>query len=131
MLDLGMFQELAEFYNPDVAETAPYIGIRKAIGVPEFDKYFKKFPPNKNNIICKEAFEEAVVAIKRNTHVLAERQIGKILKLKRAGWDINVFNATEAFRAVVEPGTGRNRAAIWEEQVLEPSFRIVKRFLEE
>ncbi|KAA0034562.1 adenylate isopentenyltransferase-like [Cucumis melo var. makuwa] len=131
MLQLGMFEELAEFYDPHTAETMPYTGIRKAIGVPEFDKYFKKNPPSKKSGIDREAFEEAVEAIKRNTHVLAERQIGKILKLKEAGWDINVLNATEAFRAVVEPGIGRNRKEIWEKEILEPSFRIVNRFLKE
>ncbi|XP_038893291.1 adenylate isopentenyltransferase [Benincasa hispida] len=130
MLQLGMFEELAEFYHPDTAETTPYTGIRKAIGVPEFDNYFKKYPPGQKNGINREAFEEAVDAIKRNTHVLAERQIGKILKLKGAGWDIHVLNATEAFRAVVQPGTGRNRKQIWEKQILKPSLRIVKRFLE-
>ncbi|CAK9316874.1 unnamed protein product [Citrullus colocynthis] len=131
MLQLGMFEELAEFYDPETAETTPYTGIRKAIGVPEFDRYFKKNPPGKKNGIHRAAFEEAVNAIKRNTHVLAERQIGKILKLKGAGWDMHVLNATDAFRAVVEPGTGRNRKEIWEKQILEPSLRIVKRFLEE
>ncbi|XP_023542044.1 adenylate isopentenyltransferase-like [Cucurbita pepo subsp. pepo] len=131
MLQLGMFEELAEFYDPTTAETASYSGIRKAIGVPEFDKYFKKYPPARNNKIHKSAFDDAVNEIKLNTHVLAKRQIGKILKLKQAGWDINVLNATAAFRAAVQPGNRMNREEIWKNQIWEPSLRIVNRFLEE
>lgn len=139
MLDSGMFDELAEFYDPDEDHHAPVrTGVRKAIGVPEFDRYFEKFGPGRRDRWTAEedrarrgAYEEAVRAIKDNTCQLAKRQIGKILRLKRSGWDLRRLDATEAFRAVMTSDSGERCTEIWERQVLEPSVKIVKRFLDE
>ncbi|XP_026430912.1 adenylate isopentenyltransferase-like [Papaver somniferum] len=55
MIDSGMFEELSKFYEcqeeEDEEETTPVCrtGIRKSIGVPEFERFFKLFPPGKNN----------------------------------------------------------------------------------
>ncbi|GKU90318.1 hypothetical protein SLEP1_g4322 [Rubroshorea leprosula] len=141
MLDSGMFEELARFYDP--AKEGYRVGIRKAIGVPEFDRYFQRYPPwekEENGGIPdegsdparKEAYEEAVREIKDNTCRLAKRQIGKILRLRGAGWDIRKVDATASFRAVMasdsrEKKDWRDR---WEREVMEPSVEIVKRFLE-
>ncbi|KAF2317784.1 hypothetical protein GH714_041097 [Hevea brasiliensis] len=43
MLDLGMFEELLEYFRRKDPANQP--GLRKAIGVPEFDQYFKNHPP--------------------------------------------------------------------------------------
>ncbi|GLU04734.1 hypothetical protein SLE2022_218680 [Rubroshorea leprosula] len=142
MLDSGMFEELARFYDP--AKEGYLVGIRKAIGVPEFDRYFQRYPPwekEENGGIPdegsdparKEAYEEAVREIKDNTCRLAKRQIGKILRLRGAGWDLRKVDATASFRAVMasdsrEKKDWRDR---WEREVMEPSVEIVKRFLEE
>jgi adenylate isopentenyltransferase (cytokinin synthase) len=138
MFDSGMVDELAEFYEPDADNRT---GLRKAIGVPEFDRFFKQYPPvgpiekEANNDSMREvAYEEAVKAIKDNTCQLAKRQIGKILRLKRAGWDLQRIDATEAFRAVLTSesnGGGDGFSDVWKKQVLEPSMKIVNRFLME
>ena len=138
MFDSGMVNELAEFYEPDADNQT---GLRKAIGVPEFDRFFKQYPPvgpdeseRDNNPMREGAYEEAVKAIKDNTCQLAKRQIGKILRLKRAGWDLQRIDATEAFRAVLTSesnGGGEDYSGVWKKQVLEPSVKIVKRFLME
>ncbi|CAJ2630717.1 unnamed protein product [Trifolium pratense] len=141
MFDSGMVDELAEFYEPDADNRT---GLRKAIGVPEFDRFFKEYPPpvgpmekEGNNSMRELAYEEAVKAIKDNTCQLAKRQIGKILRLKRAGWDLQRIDATEAFRAVLTSesnggnGGGEGFSDVWKKQVLEPSVKIVKRFLME
>ncbi|KAK2458763.1 adenylate isopentenyltransferase 5, chloroplastic [Trifolium repens] len=138
MFDSGMVDELAEFYEPDADNRT---GLRKAIGVPEFDRFFKQYPPVKpiekegnNNSMRERAYEEAVKAIKDNTCQLAKRQIGKILRLKRAGWDLQRIDATEAFRAVLTSesnGGGDGFSDVWKKQVLEPSMKIVNRFLME
>jgi adenylate isopentenyltransferase (cytokinin synthase) len=138
MFDSGMVDELAEFYEPDADNRT---GLRKAIGVPEFDRFFKQYPPvgpiekEANNDSMREvAYEEAVKAIKDNTCQLAKRQIGKILRLKRAGWDLQRIDATEAFRAVLTSesnGGGEGFSDVWKKQVLEPSMKIVNRFLME
>lgn len=123
MLDSGMVDELAQFFDSD---TANQTGLRKAIGVPEFDRFFKD--PVREGA----AYEEAVRAIKENTCQLAKRQIGKIMRLKRAGWDLRRIDATEAFRAaLVADGGGERFSDEWKRQVLEPSVKIVKRFLME
>ncbi|KAI9078554.1 hypothetical protein K1719_039492 [Acacia pycnantha] len=148
MLDMGMVDELAQFFDPeanDLEDDSEHrVGLRKAIGVPEFDRYFKKYPPSPGGLrreedrMRKAAYEEAVRAIKENTCRLAKRQIGKILRLKEAGWDLRRLDATEAFRAAMRPskcsddgGGGESWSDIWERQVAEPSVEIVKRFLKE
>jgi hypothetical protein len=57
----------------------------------------------------KSAFEEAVREIKDNTCQLAKRQIGKIVKLRGAGWDLRRTDATEAFIAVMTSSRGTFR----------------------
>jgi adenylate isopentenyltransferase (cytokinin synthase) len=74
----------------------------------------------------KSAYEEAVREIKDNTCQLAKRQIGKIVKLRGAGWELRRMDATEAFIAVMT--SAERRSEIWEKQVLEPSVKIVKAF---
>lgn len=135
MLESGMVDELAQFFDPDAAHQT---GLRKAIGVPEFDRFFKEFPPGggprEEDPVREGAYEEAVRAIKDNTCQLAKRQIGKILRLKRAGWDLRRIDATEVFRAALTSGPhagGEGYSDVWKRQVLEPSVKIVKRFLME
>ncbi|KAL5194752.1 Adenylate isopentenyltransferase [Glycine soja] len=128
MLNSGMVDELAQFFDQDAARRTGF-GLRKAIGVPEFDRFFNKYPPSMSqgdDPLRESAYQEAVRAIKDNTCELAERQIGKIERLKRAGWDLRRIDATEAFRGVLTSGSD-----VWERQVLEPSVKIVKRFLRE
>ncbi|GAB4840304.1 hypothetical protein Ancab_021068 [Ancistrocladus abbreviatus] len=149
MLDSGMQDELAQYYESEINESKPNAGLRKAIGVPEFERYFRMFPgpvkrvndtrrggnpemdeEEKNNQVRRVVCEKAVRQIKENTCQLAKRQIEKILRLKNGGgWDLRRLEATEAFRAVLEGSDGWSE--IWERQVVEPSVKIVKRFLEE
>ncbi|XP_058737862.1 adenylate isopentenyltransferase-like [Vicia villosa] len=144
MFDSGMVDELAEFYEPGSDNPDNRTGLRKAIGVPEFEHFFNQYPPGGlpiedevHNPMREGAYDEAVKAIKDNTCQLAKRQIGKILRLKRAGWDLRRLDATEAFRAVLTSdshggdGGGEEFAGVWKKQVLEPSVKIVKRFLME
>ncbi|XP_024023251.1 adenylate isopentenyltransferase isoform X1 [Morus notabilis] len=135
MLNSGMFDELAEFYDPEEDHgPANWTGLRKAIGVPEFDRYFERCTPGEKgewDRVRREAYEVAVREIKANTCQLAKRQIGKILRLKGLGWDLRRLDATEAFRAVMTSDSGKRCSEIWERQVLEPSVKIVKRFLDE
>ncbi|KAL4347323.1 hypothetical protein GQ457_17G005860 [Hibiscus cannabinus] len=136
MLDSGMLEELAEFY--DARKEGIRVGLRKAIGVPEFDKYFKKYPPwesDENGRVprggCdqarRDAYEEAVREIKDNTCRLAKRQIEKIERLRRAGWELKRMEGTATFEAIMKKKEWRG---IWEKEVLEPSVKAVNRFLD-
>ncbi|KAG7658861.1 unnamed protein product [Arabidopsis thaliana] len=134
MMDSGMFEELSRFYDPVKSGLETRFGIRKAIGVPEFDGYFKEYPPEKKMIkwdaLRKAAYDKAVDDIKRNTWTLAKRQVKKIEMLKDAGWEIERVDATASFKAVMMKSSSEKKwREIWEEQVLEPSVKIVKRHL--
>lgn len=142
MLDSGMFEELAEFYDSDEFDSVNQSGLRKAIGIPEFERYFERFgcgcssstrdANSEEEVTRRVVFEESVKAIKDNTCQLAKRQLGKIQRLRDARWDLRRIDATGTFRAAMGLDTGGGRVAdIWERQVLEPSVKIVKRFLEE
>ena len=133
MFDSGMLDELTEFFS----EFPSRSGLKKAIGIPEFENYFKKYPPHGGGggrggdpVRTEEAYMDAVREIKDNTCQLAMKQIGKIVRLKGAGWDLRRLDATEAFREVMS-NSNVSGSEIWERLVLEPSVKIVKRFLEE
>ncbi|XP_059645818.1 adenylate isopentenyltransferase [Cornus florida] len=133
MLVSGMFDELAEFFESDESGNETRTGLRKAIGVPEFERYFKKLRPEEDVRVKRVVYDEAVRAIKDNTCQLAKRQVGKIQRLRdAAGWKLRRLDATEAFRTAMGVGgsdSGR-WSDIWERQVVEPSVKIVRRFLE-
>ncbi|KAJ4709931.1 Adenylate isopentenyltransferase [Melia azedarach] len=141
MLESGMFEELVEFFNSEKMRnnSLSRAGLLKAIGVPEFEKYFKMYPPGKVkgggwrdwDRVRRAVYEEAVREIKENTCQLAKRQIGKILKLRDGGWDLRRLDATTTFKMLMKGEDGGDWRRVWEKQVLEPSVKIVKRFLDE
>ncbi|MCD9641844.1 Adenylate isopentenyltransferase [Datura stramonium] len=135
MMNSGMFEELEEFFEKNGFSDSNSVsrnnsGLRKAIGVPEMEGYFRKY---KNCATAQEKcrlHEEAVTEIKENTRQLAEKQMWKIHRLREAGWDLQRVDATEAFRASMSPENSKIPATeIWERQVVIPSMKIVKHFL--
>ncbi|XP_051145462.1 adenylate isopentenyltransferase-like [Andrographis paniculata] len=129
MLESGMFEELADYFS-DTKVPSKRSGLNRAIGVPEFEKYFNRFPNRSiiipaDDVARREAYEEAVRSIEDNTCRLAKRQLWKIQRLRdAAGWDLNRVDATAAMG-------GDSSSEIWEREVVEPSVKIVKRFLME
>ncbi|PHT59969.1 Adenylate isopentenyltransferase 5, chloroplastic [Capsicum baccatum] len=124
MVKDGLVEEAREFFNPDGDYTS---GIRRAIGVPEMDEYFR----NEDKLINEDALDEmlqrAIENIKTNTCKLACCQRENILRLERQlGWNINRLDATEAF----EKKGGESHQA-WRRLVSEPSARFVHYFLGE
>ncbi|KAF9591371.1 hypothetical protein IFM89_004056 [Coptis chinensis] len=134
MFDAGMLDELSEWFESEteLGSLGERVGIKKAIGLPEFEEYFRGVGGNDSNdtMDTQIKMDLAIEAIKFNTCQLAKRQIGKIQRLRSAGWDLRRLNATEAFRAVLLSDSGMSSEA-WEKKVVEPSVKIVKRFLEE
>lgn len=131
MLDSGMLEELQEFYDSGKCDSVNPNGLGQAIGIPEFDNYLRRTKnTNSEDDVAKKMYEEAVQAIKDNTCELAKRQVGKIQRLRDAGWELHRIDATEAFRAAL--GWSKVRVEdVWERQVVETSVKIVKQFLEE
>lgn len=128
----AVLAELAEFINRRAGDSESRNALWKAIGVPEFEVYFKTYPPpggldrnweGNKDPVRKAAYEEAVTAIKGNTWRLVERQMRKIQKLKEAGWVLHRLDATEVFQT---PATCREDK--WKELVLKPSLKIVNNF---
>ncbi|XP_010545085.1 PREDICTED: adenylate isopentenyltransferase 3, chloroplastic [Tarenaya hassleriana] len=121
MAEKGMVEEVREMF--DYSDSDYTRGIRKAIGVKEFDWYFRA-EPFLNNGEREEMLREVIEEIKRNTCALACRQREKIERLRRVkGWSIQRLDATAVFRQKGDAdGT-------WERMVAAPSTPAVARFL--
>ena len=116
-----MIDEVRKMFNPNLDYSR---GIRRAIGVPEFDLYFRS-----EQFLDKEQramlLQEAIRRIKENTCELACRQREKIHRLRNMkGWNMHRVDATEVFRK-----HGREADKAWEELVAGPSGEIVSQFL--
>ncbi|XP_004495223.1 adenylate isopentenyltransferase 3, chloroplastic [Cicer arietinum] len=121
MLNNGMVNELRPFYNPNGDYSK---GIRKAIGVPEFDEYFRM-----ENLVDDESrkllVEKAVSEMKMNTWKLARKQLRKIHWLKNVKrWEIHRLDATPVFKK-----SGKEADEAWKKIVAEPSAMILAHFL--
>ncbi|CAN8313278.1 unnamed protein product [Cochlearia groenlandica] len=136
MIELGLFEQLAAFYDP-VVDSGPRVGVRKTIGVEEFDRYFRMYPRDINKGMWdqtrKAAYEEAIKEMKVRTCWLVKKQKEKIMKLIRGGWEIKRLDATAAIMAEMYEGNvfgeGKSKRDIWEQDVVEESVKIVKSFL--
>ncbi|CAN8280414.1 unnamed protein product [Cochlearia groenlandica] len=124
MVDNGMVDEVREFF--DFSDSDYSRGIKKAIGVPEFDRFFRN-EPFLNVRDREELLSKVVEEIKRNTFGLACRQREKIQRLRKIKkWCIQRLDATPVFT--------RRRSKLdadvaWEKLVSEPSTDAVSRFL--
>ncbi|WVY98044.1 hypothetical protein V8G54_030195 [Vigna mungo] len=121
MFRKGMVEELRPFYSPGGDYSR---GIRRAIGVPEFDEYFRR-----EEFVDEETkqrlLEDAIREIKLNTWKLAMKQLGKIHRLRSVKrWKIHRLDATPVFR---RRGEEANEA--WKKVVAEPTAMVVARFL--
>lgn len=123
MLGKGMVSELREYFNPKGDYS---LGIRKAIGVPEFDKYFRS-EASVDEETREKLMEEAVREMKENTRKLAGKQLGKIERLRNVKrWKMQRVDATPVFRA---RGGMMEDDEVWKKVVTEPSVMMVDRFL--
>ncbi|KAL3517553.1 hypothetical protein ACH5RR_020142 [Cinchona calisaya] len=122
MVEKGMADEAREIFNPNNSDYSR--GIRRSIGVPEFDRFFRAKP------FCDQEtqdrlLEEAINQTKVNTCKLACRQLDKIIRLRNVkGWKIHHLEATQVFTK-----RGEEADKAWENLVVGPSTRIVSKFL--
>lgn len=137
MIESGLFEQLAAFYDP-IRDSGPRLGVRKTIGVEEFDRYFRVYPKERNKGMWdqgrKAAYKEAVKGMKERTCQLVKKQKEKIMKLIRGGWEIKRLDATAAIMAELNQssaalGEGMSSKEIWEKDIVEESVKTVKRFL--
>nr|GFA96607.1 adenylate isopentenyltransferase 3, chloroplastic-like [Tanacetum cinerariifolium] len=123
MVARGMVEEARKMYNPNADYSK---GIRRAIGVPEFDSYFRaEYSSSTDKKTRSMLLEAAINEIKLNTCKLARRQLDKIHRLKSVkGWQIHRLDATKVFQ---KKGTEAND--VWAELVSQPASEIVDKFL--
>ncbi|XP_027109642.2 adenylate isopentenyltransferase 5, chloroplastic-like isoform X2 [Coffea arabica] len=122
MVDAGLVEEVGEIFDPE----ADYgRGIRRAIGVPEMDEYFRaeaKMDETSKETLLASAIEE----IKSNTCKLACRQVEKIQRLKNElRWPINRIDATVVF----EKTSAEEADNAWNMCVFDPCMKILSPFL--
>ncbi|KAI8522868.1 hypothetical protein RHMOL_Rhmol13G0030500 [Rhododendron molle] len=121
MVEAGMVDEVRKTFNPSSDYSR---GIKTAIGVPEFDRYFRT-EALLNEQARANLLREVVDEVKGNTRKLVHRQLEKIYRLRNVkGWKMHRLDATHVFRK-----QGREAEEAWERMVAGPSLEIVSRFL--
>ncbi|PWA69407.1 isopentenyl transferases protein [Artemisia annua] len=123
MVSAGIVEEVREMYRPNSDYSK---GIRRAIGVPEFDAYFREeYSSSSDENTRKKLLEEAINQTKINTCKLACRQLEKIRRLQKVkGWEIRRLDATPVFQK-----QGQEADELWAESVVGPGSVIVNQFL--
>ncbi|CAJ1941242.1 unnamed protein product [Sphenostylis stenocarpa] len=104
------------------------VGIRKAIGVPEFHSFFQAEADGADERTKEKLLQSAIASIKINNCNLATRQLHKIHRLHGI-WKRNMhrLDATEVFLR----STSQEAEQAWEDHVLSKSRRILHKFLYE
>ena len=122
MIEAGQVGEVRDFFDPFGDYTR---GIRRAIGVPEFDEFLRA-EKRVDERTKKRLLEAAIARIKVNNCRLANRQLQKIHRL-HAMWkrSMHRLDATEAFLT----GSKEEAEEAWEDHVVAKGRRIVQRFL--
>ncbi|KAK4492541.1 hypothetical protein RD792_003353 [Penstemon davidsonii] len=123
MVERGMVDEVRDFYSA----TSDYSrGIRRAIGVPELDRFFRVGSVS-DELTRRKILEEALDQIKSNTSKLACKQVDKINRLRNTkSWRVRRLKATDVLRR-----RGGDAEAAWEDMVAGPGVDAVRRFLYE
>ena len=125
MVQKGLVEEVRGVFD---AENNDYsTGIRRAIGVPEMDGYYR-LEQLLDDDLRRVLLEICVDLIKTNTKTLVKTQLEKIGRLRKLpGWKIERIDATEVFRRKDE----EEMEKAWEKFVVGPAMEIVSPFLEQ
>ncbi|XP_038971834.1 adenylate isopentenyltransferase 5, chloroplastic-like [Phoenix dactylifera] len=122
MVEQGLVEEARSAFRQDGDYSK---GIRRSIGVPEMDSYFR-MEASVGEATRARMLEAAVTEIKFNTCTLTCNQLKKIHRFcTLPGWDVHRIDATEFFLKRGQEG----EAEAWEKVVEGPSKEIVQRFL--
>ncbi|XP_058731897.1 adenylate isopentenyltransferase 5, chloroplastic-like [Vicia villosa] len=123
MIEAGQVNEVREFFNQKDFDYDYTRGIRRAIGVPEFDEFFRAESEGvTDGRTMKKLLEVAIDALKVNNCMLASKQVKKIHRLYGM-WKRNMHRL-DATEVVLKEDN-------WEDRVLAKSLRIVHKFLYE
>ncbi|KAL5562606.1 hypothetical protein UlMin_032353 [Ulmus minor] len=125
MIHAGLVDEIREVFK---LEADYSLGVRRAIGVPEMEKYFLAEMKMVDFGVDKEVLlRKAIEETKCNTQILVCRQLEKIQRLRNElGWNMHRIDVTPVFEK-----SGDEAEEAWDEIVLKPSLQIVSDFLKE
>ncbi|KAJ4847251.1 Adenylate isopentenyltransferase 5, chloroplastic [Turnera subulata] len=122
MVKAGLIDEVRNMFDPNRDDYSQ--GIRRAIGVPELDQYFRK-EATADASTRDKLLDAAIGKIKENTCMLACRQLQKIRRLhSQWDWNMHRIDATEVFLR-----SGGEAEEAWEKLVAGPSAMILNQFL--
>ncbi|TXG64494.1 hypothetical protein EZV62_011488 [Acer yangbiense] len=123
MVDRGLVEELRGMFVLEKEAVDYTSGIRRAIGAPEMDLYFRVEDRIEDEGIKKLLLNAAIQDMKDNTCKLVNSQLGKIQRLRnQLGWKIHRIDAT----CVYEEGYDKLEVEdAWKKKVLKPSLGIV------
>ncbi|KAH0462326.1 hypothetical protein IEQ34_009901 [Dendrobium chrysotoxum] len=122
MVEKGLLEEARGIFDSAADYTK---GVRRSIGLPELDKYFRR-EAEADEAERTAMLEEAFGEIKANTCRLTRVQREKIRRFEvEDGWRLHRVDATAAVVRRRELGGGM----VWEETVVGPSIETVRRFV--
>ncbi|KAF1867445.1 hypothetical protein Lal_00049874 [Lupinus albus] len=119
MIEAGQLDEVRQFFEHSIYDYTR--GVRRAIGLPEFDEFLREEHSTYADQIKKKKLLEAAIAMtKVNNCKLASRQVQKINRLYTI-WKNNTYrlNATQSVF---------NKSA-WDDDVAAKGCRILQKFL--
>ncbi|URD85208.1 Adenylate isopentenyltransferase 5, chloroplastic [Musa troglodytarum] len=111
MVERGLVEEVRGLFDPDVADYSR--GVRRAIGVPEMDRYLRAEAAEADEATKARLLEAAIDEIKANTCKLTCCQLQKIHRL------CTLVDATDVFRRA-----GKEVDEAWASLVAGPSVEI-------
>ncbi|EEF45313.1 ATP binding protein, putative [Ricinus communis] len=122
MVKAGLIDEVRNIFDP--INTNYSRGIKRAIGVPELDQFFR-YEDIVDAKTRGKLLDTSIAKIKENTCTLACRQLQKIHRLhNRWSWNMHRIDATEVFIR-----NGEEAEEAWEKLVAGPSAMIVEQFI--
>ncbi|WOK95981.1 hypothetical protein Cni_G04688 [Canna indica] len=123
MVEQGAVQEARQVFKADHNYSR---GIWRSIGVVEMDSYFRAENSGADEEMKARMLEAAIDEIKANTYNLTLRQLQKIQRFCKMGWEVHRIEATEFF---LRKGHVGDKEALWEKVVGEPSVELTRSFL--
>ncbi|KAJ3684291.1 hypothetical protein LUZ61_013455 [Rhynchospora tenuis] len=131
MMQQGLVEEARSLFDPENSDYTK--GVKRAIGVPELDEYFRsEIAGSTNQEELERMLNEAVNNIKANTCKLIQSQVQKIWQLKNLdGWHIHRVDVSQFLKSKLAGNLNPvEENGQWESVIEKPSRCVVKEFLD-
>ncbi|XP_010255880.1 PREDICTED: adenylate isopentenyltransferase 5, chloroplastic-like [Nelumbo nucifera] len=122
MVEAGLVDEIRKVFKPEADYSR---GIRKAIGVPEFDGFLRaEAAATADEETMAGLLGAATDDVKVNTCKLVRCQLEKILRLRDVRkWNLHYLDATQVFER-----QGKEAGEAWEKLITGPAKEYVRKF---